>query len=89
MTKLIYVMALTFTLGGCMATKPMPQAPESVGTLTPSYRSISVVPVHATTDLTYDHVVDSGEDSDATAPVKATTPADDRPDTVKKNAHGF
>jgi hypothetical protein len=88
MTKSFYVMVLTFALGGCMATKPIPQATESVGTLTPSYHSISVAPVHATTDLSYDQVVDPGEDSDATEHVPVT-PADDRPDTVKKNAHGF
>jgi hypothetical protein len=88
MTKSIHVIVLTFALDGCMATKPVTQALETVGTLTPSYRSISVAPVHATTDLSYNHIVDSGEDRDATEHVPLT-PAQDKPDMVKKDAHGF
>ena len=49
-------------LGGCSHVQPpaVADAPEAVGALAPSYHSLAVAPVHATTDFGHAEIVETG-----------------------------
>lgn len=66
---------LALSLGACRATTPAPVV-ETVGSLSPSYRSIAVAPVAPTTDLSiaYQAVSDDDEVATAAAPVAVEAP---------------
>jgi hypothetical protein len=54
-------------LVGCAHLQPPAAAetPDTVGTLAPSYNSIAVAPVHATTDFGHAEIVQAGDDGRA------------------------
>lgn len=86
MTRFYFVMTLTFiSYSACMATKPIDAPIETVGSLAPSYHSIAVQPIHASTDLTPKKFV--GTDSEETE--KPISVEVIEPDSVPKSAHGF
>jgi hypothetical protein len=54
-------------LVGCAHFQPpaVAETPDTVGTLAPSYNSIAVAPVHATTDFGQAEIVQAGDDGHA------------------------
>lgn len=72
---------------GCQATAPAAPPVETVGSLTASYRSIAVAPVHAGTDLSVAYqAVSADDDGPAVAAGGGEAVA---PDVTAKVAHGF
>ena len=72
-TLLAFGTLVAIGLVGCAHFRPSDtaEAPEAVGALAPSYHSLAVAPVHATTDFGHAEIVQTGDDGrDAPSPAE-------------------
>jgi hypothetical protein len=87
-TLVVTGVAVFAGLVGC-AHRPAPvaEAPDTVGTLAPSYHSIAVAPVHATTDFGHAEIVETGHGPEAASPAETVVaPAATGPDASQPPA---
>lgn len=76
MWAVLCLAAAAWGFSGCASAAPAVPAPESVGTLAPSYHSIAVAPVHHDAPPELGQIVDSGDDGAAEVATTVTRAVD-------------